>query len=261
MNCNDAQQMMIDDLRGRLPLDAQAELREHRTACDVCGREWSIESELDSMLTNRLPKFEAPASLRSRLRRAVTLPTVARPTRQERWFPIVLAAALAATTVVLASKLWPDARGRGDDSMIVREAINDHLRIMFSEHPVEVASGGIHQVKPWFAGKVEFAPVVSFSGDDDFPLAGGSVAYFIDRKAAAFLYQRRLHKISLFVFPAEGFRWPSATRTLGELKVSGESMRGFNVLLWQKSGLGYALVSDVAMPELDALATRVDSKN
>src|SRR5258708_38938238 len=119
MNCKDAQRMMIDELRGRWSPNAQAELREHRTAGDACGREWSIESELDSMLPNRLPKFEAPDSLRSRLRRAVTLPMVARPSRRERWFPVVLAAALAVTTVVLASKLWPDARGTGDESMIV----------------------------------------------------------------------------------------------------------------------------------------------
>ena len=32
---------------------------------------------------------------------------------------------------------------------VVAEAINDHLRVLYSEHPVEIESGGIHQVKPW----------------------------------------------------------------------------------------------------------------
>jgi len=113
-------------------------------------------------------------------------------------------------------------------------------------------------VKPWFAGKVEFAPVVGFAGDDDFPLVGGSVAYFIDRKAAAFVFQRRLHKISLLVFPLEGLPWPSdGSRDLGSVKAIARSARGFNVLLWRANGLGYALVSDVDAAELDALALKV----
>ena len=151
--------------------------------------------------------------------------------------------------VVYKSTLTPS-----DDDALTHEAINDHLRITFSEHPIEIASGGIHQVKPWFAGKVDFAPVIGFSGDDDFPLVGGSVAYFIDRKAAAFLFQRRLHKISLLVFPIDGLPLPRAGS-------QARSARGFNVLFWQANGLGYALVSDVDAAELGALAQRLSSKN
>jgi anti-sigma factor RsiW len=69
--------------------------------------------------------------------------------------------------------------------------------MLYAEQPIEIESGGIHQVKPWFAGRLDFAPRLAFEGDADFSLAGGSVAYFIDRKAAVFILKHRLHVITL----------------------------------------------------------------
>lgn len=67
----------------------------------------------------------------------------------------------------------------------------------------------MHQVKPWFEGRLDFAPVVSFLGDQEFPLQGGAVGYFLDRKAAVFIFHRRLDAISLFVFRAGDLPWPA----------------------------------------------------
>jgi anti-sigma factor RsiW len=142
---------------------------------------------------------------------------------------------------------------------MVTEAVNDHIRVVSSSHPVEIESGGIHQVKPWFTGRLEFAPRVTFSGDDEFPLVGGSVGYFRDRKAAVFVFKRRLHVITLLVFPAAGLPWPgSGLVPVGALSVSEQDSRGFSVLLWQDAGLGYALVSDVNRRDLETLAARIN---
>src|SRR5438094_10601714 len=104
---------------------------------------------------------------------------------------------------------------------MVAEAVNDHLRLLSSQHPLDVESGGLHQVKPWFGGRLDFAPVVTFEGDADFPLKGGSVAYFRDRKAAVFVYARRLHPISLLVFRADSLPWPSRNLTrVNDVKAS-----------------------------------------
>jgi len=256
MNCQDARNMMLDDARGRLSSDARASLHDHVSGCEACAHERRAEDALTDLLANRLPKLKAPPSLLHRLRRDPVPQQEVRFRRAAWWSALAAVAAIALS--VFGWLAYKNAPTAPDDAALAREAINDHLRITFSEHPVEIASGGIHQVKPWFAGKVDFAPVVAFSGDDDFPLVGGSVAYFIDRKAAAFVFQRRLHKISLFVLPIDGLPWPSGgTRDVAGLQTVSRSARGFNVLLWQAHGLGYALVSDVAPAELDALATRV----
>jgi anti-sigma factor RsiW len=142
---------------------------------------------------------------------------------------------------------------------MLAEAVNDHLRVLYSDHPIEVESGGIHQVKPWFAGRLDFAPVVAFGGDDDFPLQGGAVGYFLDRKAATFIFKRRLHVITLFVFRAEGLPWPAVpTHRVGAAHGTLETSRGYHAIMWREGDLGYALVSDVDPTDLDTLALEVE---
>jgi anti-sigma factor RsiW len=144
-------------------------------------------------------------------------------------------------------------------SDLLAEAVNDHLRVVGSSHPIEIESGGIHQVKPWFTGRLEFAPRVAFSGDGDFPLVGGSLGYFRDRKAAVFVFKRHLHTVTLLVLPPDGLAWPTERLTqLGRLAVAEETSRGFSVLFWRDGGLGYALVSDLNIGELEMLASRIN---
>jgi anti-sigma factor RsiW len=146
------------------------------------------------------------------------------------------------------------------DAMIA-EAVNDHLRVLYGTRPIEIESGGVHQVKPWFEGRVDFAPVVGFGGDDDFPLEGGSIAYFIDRKAAAYVYKRRLHVITLFVYRADGLPWSplptGSSVSLGHVHAKEVTTRGFHVILWRDGDLGYALVSDLDQRELEVLGGKI----
>jgi anti-sigma factor RsiW len=176
-------------------------------------------------------------------------PRVSGSNRRTRRVSLFASAAFAAAAA-FAILLW---KPHGSDAMLA-EAVNDHLRILYSDPTVEVESGGIHQVKPWFTGRLDFAPVVAFGGDDDFPMQGGAVAYFLDRKAATFIFKRRLHVITLFVFPAEGLPWSAlATHPVGGARGTLETSRGFHVLMWRKGDLGYALVSDVDPTDLQML--------
>jgi len=174
-----------------------------------------------------------------------------------------VAPALAAALVLAVAAPWLTGRlpasGRGDGAQaLVAEAVNDHLRVLLSEHPLEVESGGIHQVKPWFAGRLDFAPVVPFGGDVEFPLKGGAVGWFVDRKAAVLVYQRRLHPISLFVFRADGLPWPArGGERIGGVDAYRQTARGFTVVLWRTGDLGYALVSDLDPKELATLASKL----
>jgi anti-sigma factor RsiW len=152
---------------------------------------------------------------------------------------------------------WQTGRSATGASVLVAEAVTDHLRGL-SSRPLGIESGGLHQVKPWFAGRLDFAPVVGFEGDAEFPLKGGAVEYFVDRKAAVFVYARRLHTISLFVFRADGLPWPASGLTpLGRVQAYRTTSRGFAVMLWRAGELGYALVSDAAPAELDQLAEKL----
>ena len=132
------------------------------------------------------------------------------------------------------------------------------MRVVASTHPLDVESGGIHQVKPWFTGRIDFAPRVAFSGDGDFPLVGGSLGYVFDRKAAVLVFKRRCTPSRCWCFRPTGSPGRRSRRcTVGRLSVVAQSRRGFSVLLWRDGDLGYALVSDVARADLETLATKI----
>jgi len=263
MECREARAHLLDAQRGRLGSDLLGDLRAHLDACTACSRIDEEEQVLTEILEHRLPQHPASLSLKRRL--AAQWPAAPAPTRSwwSRWGASLAPALAVAVVLLVALPLYFQRAniGRTDGTAgMVREAVNDYLRLLSSQHPLEIESGGIHQVKPWFEGRLDFAPVVSFEGDQEFPLRGGAVGYFLDRKAAIFVYSRRLHTISLFVFRAEGLPWPTrGLEPMGNARALLTVSRGFNVVLWRAGDMGYALVSDLDARELLGLGAKLAS--
>lgn len=247
---------LMDALRDRLGAAERASFEAHVASCAECRAIFEREKALDRALDKR-PTYALPKGLEERLRAQVTPKPAAKP--KASWVtrrPAMLAfAALPLLAVLVFVRAWMNPTQE-----LVGEAVNDHLRVLYAEHPVEIASGGIHQVKPWFTGRVDFAPPVTFSGDEEFPMDGGSIALFVDRKAATFMFHHKLHTITLFVFRSEGLGFPIRNNvSLGSLTGTATRLRGFNTLLWKDGDLGYALVSDVNADELVRLANKVNA--
>ena len=211
---------------------------------------------LDEIVAERLPRHAAPRALVEQLRARHVAP----PRHRSRWKTIVPLAAAAALAIG-AGFLYVRAGLQKDAAVsarLVDEAVNDHLRVLYSEKPVEIASSESHQVKPWFQGKLDFAPPLGYAGDADFVLDGGAVGYFVDRKAAVLQFHRRLHRITLLIFRADGLHWPGhGLQRVGRLHAVTTQERGFSVVLWRDGELGYALVSDLNPSELAQLAERI----
>jgi anti-sigma factor RsiW len=253
--CDEVRLHLLDYQRGLLGGAAHEALRAHLGECAECAREDAAEQALGEALDRRLPQYPAPLALKRRLAAAARAGVQDAP-RPRRLRPVLASAGLAAALVV-GVLAWPGVFPPAVDpgEAIVREAVNDHLRILEPGRRLDVQSQDVHQVRPWFGGRLDFAPAVPFAGDEEFPLRGGAVERFLDRRAAVFVYGRRLHVVSLLVFRSEGLTWPS---------VSGDgqgptslTMRGFNVLTWRHRDLGYALVSDLNAAELVTLAARL----
>jgi len=261
VNCEDVRVRLVDYQRGRLPAATHGDVRAHLEGCADCTQAEAVEQELTSVLERRLPQHPASLALKRRLA-AQWSPSPPVAPWWRRWRPAFApAVAIAMVLVVGAPLLYYErtvSRERHEQAGMVAEAVNDHLRLLTSLHPLDIESGGIHQVKPWFEGRLDFAPVVPFEGDADFPLKGGAVGYFLDRKAAILVYARRLHPVSLLIFRAEGLAWPARGLTpVGGVEAYVSAERGFNVVMWRRGGLGYALVSDVDAGELKGLAVKL----
>jgi anti-sigma factor RsiW len=228
---------------------AEAEaLAAHLSTCVDCRQAHRRESALDAAL-GRLARPAAPAALAARLS---ALAAGQAPQRSRRARGFALAAALAAALALL---LFFGQRYRASEehAALASAAVSDHLRVLYAERGPEVESGGMHQVKPWFEGRLDFAPVLAFDGDEEFPLLGGSVALFQDHKAAAFEFRHRLHRITLLVFRADGL----ATLPSSGAPRAHTRSRGFDVVVWRRDDLGYALVSDMNGADLDRLASKI----
>jgi anti-sigma factor RsiW len=253
VDCPDARDQLLDYQYGRLAPDLVAVLRRHLDDCPDCAHADLVDRELIRALERRTPQYAAPIALKRKLAAGWPAPGPPRPRklRIRALLPVGVAVAALLLVAPFAREIVSPTSREG--SAMVTEAVNDHVRILQSQRPLEVESGGIHQVIPWFSGKLDFAPGIRFPGDAEFPLQGGAVGYFLDRKAATLVFGGPRNPISLFVFKADGLPWRRGERA----KLSGASSRGFNVLLWRDGELGYAVVSSEDEQTLRRLAEKL----
>jgi len=261
MDCQDVRSHLLDYQQGRLGPELDRDVRAHLETCGACANAEAVEQALTQLLERRLPQHPASLALKRRLAAQWPSRSPAEGSWWSRWGRSLVPAFAVAVVLLVALPLYNElapVRQKSETASMVAEAVNDHLRMLSSQHPLDVESGGIHRVKPWFAGRLDFSPVVSFAGDEDFPLQGGAIGYFLDRKAAVFVYKRRLHTVSLFVFRAEGLPWPTrGLEPIGSVQAYTQVVRGFNVVLWRAGELGYALVSDLDATELRQLGMKI----
>jgi anti-sigma factor RsiW len=263
VDCASVRLHLLDHVRGRLAPPLADEVDAHLAACLDCRRDAAQEEVVTELLESRLPQHPASLALKRRLAAAwpetMPSPPPPRPAWWRQWWPALPALAVGLLLLATLPPYYERVlRPQGDVTALVAEAVNDHLRVLSSPRPLDVESGGIHQVKPWFEGKLDFAPEIPFAGDADFPLRGGALGYFHDRRAAVLVYQRRLHLVSLLVFRADGLPWPTrGLQAMGPTVAYPAASRGFNVLLWRSGDLGYALVSDIDPAELRQLGAKL----
>jgi anti-sigma factor RsiW len=221
-----------------LDLKNLRETERHLKICADCrGTEKAIRG-LREAISKDTPAYRAPAHLRKRVRSA--LRREATGTRQSfsPWLMFASGAAIAA--VLTAAVLFQTMRAARGDA-IVDQIVANHVRSLLAAHLVDVASSNQHTVKPWFDGKIDFAPVVRDLSVDGFPLVGGRLDYLDGKTVVALVYQRNKHPINLFITPAQVNRNSSPTMTI---------RRGYNVLSWTNSGMNYWAVSDLNATEL-----------
>jgi anti-sigma factor RsiW len=113
-----------------------------------------------------------------------------------------------------------------------------------TKHLTDVVSNNEHNVKPWFDGRVAFAPDVPRLDSMGFPLIGGRVDSIGHERVAAIVYGRRKHLINVFAWPAH------RSGRAGSDEVQTDTALGYNVARWVRGDLQYAAVSDLVMVEL-----------
>ena len=136
---------------------------------------------------------------------------------------------------------------------LAAEAVANHVRsLLVADRAMDVVSTSEHTVKPWFNGRLDYAPPVLDLATAGFPLAGGRLDYMDGRPVAALLYRSGPHVINLFVWPAHSGAAPSAAPSF-------ETWQGYHVGHWTGAGMTWWAVSDVNEAEFAAFVTAVQA--
>jgi anti-sigma factor RsiW len=159
------------------------------------------------------------------------------------WLAGGAAAGALVTAALMTWVVLPSLRGPDDG--LAGEVVASHVRSLMLTHLSDVISTDQHTVKPWFQGKLAYAPPVEDFVPDGFPLMGGRLDYIEGQPVAALVYHRRGHVINLFVWPSDAAAGASNALL---------TQRGFRVVHWQGAGMTFWAVSDVSADDLEAFA-------
>jgi anti-sigma factor RsiW len=231
MSCELVERDLSAYLDRELDIDAATAIRSHLTDCGACRR-LVAEREALGRLVRSAPYYAAPEWLRTRVSARTSRSIFAR-----RFVPLAAAATLlvAAGVGTTVMRLAPAA-----NIAMVDQVVDGHVRSLMAEHLFDVESTDQHTVKPWFLGKLDFAPPVPDLSSIGFPLVGGRLDYLGGQPVAALVYQRQKHTINVFVSPSKSSDPADVER----------SERGFHVHHWARDGMSFWAVSDLNEAEL-----------
>jgi len=240
MNCTEINPLLHAYVDSELDLMPSLEVDRHLKSCAHCAAmKRSLES-LRSNLRNSDLAFRAPENLRARIRESIRDEVDEKPTRSSRpwvWQFLALGSiGFAAVTLMLQPVV-------SDRDRLADEAISGHVRSLMAGHLMDVASSDQHTVKPWFNGKIDFAPDVKDFAAQGFPLIGGRLDYLDGQTVVALIYGHSKHTINVFVWPTK----KAGTSTT-------EERRGYSVINRDLNGLHYCIVSDINGKDLGEFA-------
>jgi anti-sigma factor RsiW len=253
ITCKSALSLMEPYLDGELDAAQKAEVEAHLNECADCPATYRRLSELGTDLRTLAPRYTAPAHLERRILSGVRKEARTKPA----WFRPSNAWALAASVLLAVSAGWnlkllqSQKNNTGNTTAnttanrtgeVAQEIVSSHVRSLIGAHLLDVPSTEQHTVKPWFNGKLDYAPDVKDLAAAGFPLIGGRVDYIDRRPVAALVYKRREHVINLFV-------WPSSSPL-----AAPAAANGFNLVAWDKAGMNYCAISDLNQDELRQFA-------
>ena len=146
----------------------------------------------------------------------------------------MVVSALVFGTFILARPPQADALGQA--------IVSSHVRALMSQHPIDVVSTDQHTVKPWFNGRLDYAPPVTDLEAKGFPLAGGRVDYIDRRVVGVLIYHYQKHLIDLYILPA-------TNRASAQASYSTD---GYAIARWHEDGMDFWAITDAEPAHLHA---------
>lgn len=258
MNCDDVKTLISAYADGELATDAGQRVAAHIEQCATCR---CVVADL-ARLSRDIRKSGKPAvsaQLRGRIMAALaeeraataeptgtTAPSASGSTASRwqlpDWRKI---AAVLALCIVSSAATFVATEQHDRNASALSDLVAAHTRSLLQDNPVQVASSDNHTVRPWFAGRVDFAPSVKDLASDGFALTGGRLDVIGGQRVAVAVYKHGMHWINVYMWPA------NTPLPVSEGLVT---RNGYNVLTWTREGVVYSAVSDANKDEMRQFA-------
>lgn len=257
MKCASARNLIEPHLDGELNPDLQARIQDHLAACDPCNEAFSRLRELQTNIRTQLPHYDAPAHFRERV--LESLREVAKHGAADgggtrwslpwRWMAIAASALLAVS--VAGNVTLFQARSGGLD-IVTQNVLSSHVRSLIGTHLLDVPSSDQHTVKPWFNGRLDYAPPVEDLAASGFTLVGGRLDYVGHRRVAVLTYHYHKHVLDVYVFPETdpGAESPASTLVRD----------GYSLARWHDDGMVWWAITDAAPDSLAAFKVALNAR-
>jgi anti-sigma factor RsiW len=151
-----------------------------------------------------------------------------------------LAASFLVGTVLGASLIFGALNDQSRED-VASQVVSAHIRALMAPQSIDVPSSDRHTVKPWFAGKLAFAPKVVDLSTQGFPLVGARIDVIGLEPIASLVYSKGKHLISVMEMPN--------ARALA-MPLTQHVEQGYLALTWSDGKVTYWVVSDAAADEL-----------
>jgi len=241
LNCNDCADWLHPYLDNEIGTEMAVRVRQHINRCLDCKARLAELQALRDGIRQHTTYYPAPELMQQRIMSQINRQKPA----PRQWLTQVFSVA-ALTASVMLYLATPSSQ-----DMLMDEVVSSHVRSLMEQHLTDVASSDKHTVKPWFTGKIDFAPPVYDFAEQGYPLIGGRLDYIRHQNVAALSYHRNKHIINLFVIPS------NAT----DSSIHSSSRRGFNIVSWQKNNMAFEAVSDLNNQELEAFVQLILSQH
>lgn len=251
MNCQEMRGLVDAYIDGELDTVNTLKFEQHLAECASCRNICENYQRVHGAVRAQMPYHALPGGVEDRIRTKLRPEPHDRPKRTlaevfqggRGWGIAGTALAMAVIGVLILDTV----RRSPPQQLLAQQVVSSHIRSLMANHLDDVVSSDRHTVKPWFNGKIDFAPDVRDLADKGFPLQGGRLDYLDNRSTAALIYKRREHTINLFI-------WPT---TQSDSKLNQMSINGFNLVNWTRSRMVYWAVSDLNAKELAEFANDV----
>ncbi len=272
MNCDDIRALLAARADGELGAADSLRMDTHLATCAACTQVAAHDDAVVRALRQglRTPTLyaKAPADLAARVLAAVQVeagtPAAVQPRQPHgsespwrRWIGWLFmptrptqgigwglgASALAAMALGIGVLV-----GRPDTAALTAHDITaSHVRALLGARETDVLSSDRHTVKPWFNGRIDYAPPVTDLAAQGFPLIGGRLDYIDGRPVAVLVYRSAQHPVDLYVRPETG----------GDAEPTLRTERGYQLMYWRKAGMGYWAITDASADVVQAFAHAV----